>query len=309
MKDGAPLASQYRYDPNDPEQKFKVYSGNHGQMIEIQGRCLNGHNPTVGSTLNLYKCDPNDPEMGFNIQGDTILQGDLKVDIGSGNDRKVVFVPASQTTTTQPKSPSAQPSQKTVVKQYNEYEFWMLVDNKIDIWKKYPGHSLNAIVTRSVSKFSDGSSSSTQWNIYKTFSMNPNPGTYVNVDTDTDHQLVKQYLSQHTSHANIAARKMNISERVAHDIESNYHSYAGCATYSIKNSGSACSCIDYATRMWYVVTNNREDQRPQYLFFNTPQELYYWIKDYNNSNGEFFMGGRKVDTLPILDENRMKNLG
>jgi hypothetical protein len=61
-------------------------------MIERAGLCLNSNNAVVGSSPNWYKCDSNDPDQGHKVDGNLIYKGNLRLDIGAGNDMRVSYV-------------------------------------------------------------------------------------------------------------------------------------------------------------------------------------------------------------------------
>ena len=94
---GSPNVSQYTFDPNDPEHDFELIpAGNNANLIKNpkNGKCINSHQTRIGSTPNFYNCNPNDPDQQFNTNSNVPIhiQSGLKMDLGSGNDRKIKMV-------------------------------------------------------------------------------------------------------------------------------------------------------------------------------------------------------------------------
>ena len=96
---GSPNVSQYTFDPNDSEHDFELIpAGNNANLIKNpkNGKCVNSHQTRIGSTPNFYHCNPNDPDQKFNTNSNVPIhiQSGLKMDLGSGNDRKITMVSA-----------------------------------------------------------------------------------------------------------------------------------------------------------------------------------------------------------------------
>lgn len=64
-KDGHPIMSTWRLNPNDNDQQFD----RQGQSLRHRstGKCLNAYQPSVGSIVNVYPCNGNDGDQKFAI--------------------------------------------------------------------------------------------------------------------------------------------------------------------------------------------------------------------------------------------------
>jgi hypothetical protein len=184
--------------------------------------------------------------------------------------------------------PESKTNQIKVINSYKEYEYWIMVIKDFDLHKLYIGHAWNVIIQRTVTKFSDGSTSYQNWETLSSYSYNP--GKNLTFSQSFDMNLTRDYLNGNNHNGKLIARKSRISEDRATWIRNNPN-MAGCKEYSAKLQGENCSCIDYATRSWHVISSKWEDMRPQALFFNTPHELYDTIK-YFNEKGEFLDNGK-----------------
>jgi hypothetical protein len=235
----------------------------------------------------------------FKFEGGKIYMGrypDMCLDIPNNNDvvRQTLQVhscngsPAQQFNTGGQSNSNQQNNQKTIVNQWNDYEYWILSyrrGNKLK-WKKDDsqffdvGHAWNAIIKKTNYRYSDGSTSDSGWNVYRTFAFNPYPSNpnqdnldigYENNSNDESRET-KLFLEGNMSKfpKGIEVRKSRISETRALWI-ANQPRTSGCSKYDsnkpnlffIEIGSNKCNCVDFATRNWFKYSANWEDFRPK----------------------------------------------
>ena len=100
------------------------------------------------------------------------------------------FVFPGSTAVQQP-VPKPQPAAKTIVSQSSEWEYWIVAARRNDQFKigeflprfnPEVGHSWNALIKKTVTKFSDGSIDSTNWTTDTTFEFNPGVDLVVSLE-------------------------------------------------------------------------------------------------------------------------------
>lgn len=293
MKHGRPIVSQYKYDPSDPEQRTEdIDIGNGKKLIKTNLGCLNAHNQVIGANINAFPCDRNDPDQQvLNGNKDEIVfaSSGLKVNLGERSDIGLKLV--SNIAFSAPNTPN-KGEEKSIKYESTEYEYWIAVDTRYDLFKgkgetPYIGHSWNSVISRTTIHYTDGSKDVKNWVTETTLAINPE--TSISINTKFEKELNDKILTKGEDNYTIV-RKAKISPLLAEKIKNN-PGYAGCSEYSYKKPGKYCSCVDFATRSWKYFTN--EDLRPQLLWGNTPIELYDSIK-YFNQNGQFIRNSQRL---------------
>lgn len=66
LKDGHPILSTWKLDPNDNDQQFDRQNGNLLRHRST-GKCLNAYQPAAGSIVNVYPCNGNDGDQKFSF--------------------------------------------------------------------------------------------------------------------------------------------------------------------------------------------------------------------------------------------------
>jgi hypothetical protein len=92
-----------------------------------------------------------------------------------------------------------------------------------------------------------------------------------------------------------AVRKSRISSNRANWIKSSAYREAGCTTYTgFTGVGTNCNCIDYAARLWHVLSGQRDDFRPRANSVWTPDEVTNLIEEKNKQTGSDFLDNGRL---------------
>ena len=296
-KHGAPIASQFRTDPNDPEMKVSTPSvgGGAANLIkdEATNRCLNANNAVLGSSPNWRSCDANDKDQWFtNVESiPKSYNTGNSLNLGAGSDKALIFESAGNVSTGQ-----------RSVREYKEYEFWIVADSQemksvelINIGH----HVFNAMIERTVRVNGDNSKDYSPWKTRSTAGVWPISGgggfrddkPWLTVkggiidNSRVEIMAIDDILNSRVN-GRFAVRKVSINQNFAMKIEQNFDT-TGCSreTYSVAGAGKDCSCATFATRMWYLATG--EDFRPfgANLWSRTPQAVFDEINNYNRVRG------------------------
>lgn len=133
------------------------------------------------------------------------------------------------------------------------------------------------------------------WQRVHTYGMWPNvtnPKVDDGTDTDNMNKLLK---GQPISKRGHAVRKSRISESRAKWIIDGAYNSAGCKYYvPAMGFQDGCNCLDYATRLWHVLSAKWEDFRIQAHTGYLPDELVDKIERKNRETGTEFLDRGKV---------------
>jgi hypothetical protein len=126
---------------------------------------------------------------------------------------------------------------------------WIPINN----FKISPGHAFIGIVAKG--------SKDNKFKPIKTFGFWPDTNLTTD-NADDKNNLQKLLNGESISDRGYAVRKSRISDSRANWIMNTSYTEAGCSNYKVVGGvNTECNCMDYATRLWHVLTARQEDFR------------------------------------------------
>jgi hypothetical protein len=174
----------------------------------------------------------------------------------------------------------------SITKQWTDWEYWIVSRKRKDQFnpiertygRKNPevGHAWNAIVKRTYTTYSNGTTDWGSWKADTIFEYNPlgvsSYSSFNKTSTGETFNETQSILDGNTGifTRGFGVRKARISETRANWIKNNANQVTGCRDYlskwynlySIQPGGTNCNCVDFASRSLHVYSSNLEDFRP-----------------------------------------------
>jgi hypothetical protein len=297
-------------------------TGNEIRLKADQSICLTpdvplGTKPASGTPLVAKKDCAN--SYNFKFDGNKIYLGrypDMCIDIPNNNDveRQRLQVHACNNDSTAQSfntgnNPIPQPvqkqavQQKQIVKEYSEYEYWLLSDRRTEYTSNIQmgGHTYIALIKRDIKEYNNGNKEYSPWKAWKTFgnwgNNHPTIPNGLRYNYEYEMGTVNDILNSQLNDV-FSIRKAKVSEGRANWIANN-PGYTGCKPnkYNLNlqiADKDECTCVVFATRHWTYFTANWENYQPYGVLGRSPKDVADKIDAKNKSTKTQFLDDGKI---------------